>query len=457
MGSTSDRSHGVGLVRASRAVRDAVEDGGVSYAREHAPPRPVSAAAVPLALAIGAVAASCAPDRPDIDQFPIALDREAGPVMIAASFGEGSPAAAVIDVLSPQTARIVPGAEATRRRGEVTIYNRLIPGQAPVARARFGGATIYDYDPCDGGDEPCLVGLGDAAVPYEAVIGTDLLADLALSFDFGQGDVRLYPDIPLGDFDHGLMCTAVFRGPYSGGGTLIVDGAEDGFEGRRAALGACMGFAESGADSGRGANALLLLSTGAGVTVLGESAYARYRSRSNAPPSSELPADTLHLPYGSIQARIGEVSDLSLAAGASDERGPCSEVYTHRIMHRGGCERAGVDACPCPDGNDSCRAGAVVDIDGPIQVAVIADDHPLLQSLRSEVQPALPDVDGILGAGALANLRLDLDYPNDRILVSCSGQYEGEDRADGCRVHPALASADAREVVDHCPAPPGPD
>ena len=77
---------------------------------------------------------------------------------------------------------------------------------------------------------------------------------------------------------------------------------------------------------------------------------------------------------------------------------------------------------------------------------MIPDDHPLLQSLRSELRPGLPDVDGILGASALSGHRVELDYPNNRILFACS------DDAD-CGTYPGIRTGEVRDAIAHCAQP----
>jgi hypothetical protein len=393
--------------------------------------------ALGVALALG----GCDPDRPEIDPFPIAIDTRAGPVMIGASLGDDEARAAVVDTLSPQTAWIRAGAPPSRRHAHLTLWNAPFAEAADVPRARFWGMTVYEVDPC-AGQAPCLLGAGELSTPFEGIIGSDVLSGLAVTLDFAAGELRLYPDIPLSDAAHGRMCKAVFRQPFAGGGTLLISGAEESFEGRRAVLGACIAFEDAPSSSERGTSALLLLSTGIGPTVLGESAYSRYRARSGAPPASALPMATVHLPAGPVRARLGEISSLALAGADSIERGACEELYLHQAMRRDACRSGELQPCPCPEGAMTCRADAVVGLGGPTSVAIIPDDHPLLQSLRSELRPAFADIDGILGASALAGHRVELDYPNNRILFSCTGP--------DCDTYPAIRSAETTPEIAHC-------
>ena len=61
------------------------------------------------------------------------------------------------------------------------------------------------------------------------------------------------------------------------------------------------------------------------------------------------------------------------------------------------------------------------------------------QALRTELRPDQPEVDGILGAGAIRSAEIDVDYPHNRVLMRCS--------SDECTTRPAFAEvADCTQV-----------
>jgi hypothetical protein len=169
--------------------------------------------------------------------------------------------------------------------------------------------------------------------------------------------------------------------------------------------------------------------------VLGRRAYERYR-RSVIGAFAEyesLPVATLHLTSGPVPVRLASIRRLAIVGDTPGDtaRSPCAELRTSRITSNGGCGDDIID-CPCSD-RRFCAAAANATIESPLVIAVIADEHPLLQALREELRPELADVDGLIGTAALRAMRVDLDYPNDRVLLDCVDH-------DRCTITPALGS-----------------
>jgi hypothetical protein len=77
-----------------------------------------------------------------------------------------------------------------------------------------------------------------------------------------------------------------------------------------------------------------------------------------------------------------------------------------------------------------------------VDVAVVDDTNFLLHAARTEVRPGGPEVDGFLGAAALAQARVELDYVTSqpRGIFSC----EPGSPPERCR------------AVARCPRLPGP-
>jgi hypothetical protein len=113
-------------------------------------------------------------------------------------------------------------------------------------------------------------------------------------------------------------------------------------------------------------------------------------------------------------------------------------------MVTGGCsDQLSLDQCPCADDDRFCPTAGAMELGEPIAVAVVPDDLPLLQALRAEVRPSLPEIDGLLGLDALAALRIDLDYPNDRVLLGCRD-------VDRCRPRPGVRSLSSLDQLVAC-------
>jgi hypothetical protein len=371
--------------------------------------RGVSSPAAALLLLV--TVAACDEER-DYDAFPIRLER-AGGAMLAA-----------VDVLSPVTRFDVTGGDATtRRRVDLLLYGVGADG-GTVPRSRVLDLGILDGSPC--GAATCQVGAAGDARAIGGVVGADVLAagGRAARFDFTRDELTFFAGIAGSRGERTAECDAVMNGPFAGGGTLLVEGAEVGYVGRRPVLEACLAY---GAVDQDGVDALLAISTGIGQSVLAASAWDRLAAAEGLPAAADLPRGELLVPSGSIAAGLGTVPRLALVGdlgSASEGRGPCRERYANRLMEEvGTCEAAGVVDCPCR-GEDGvvCDAAAAVDLQRPLEVAVIDDLDPLLQSLRDELRPAQAELDGILAADALQGLRLDLDYPNDRLMLRCLDQ-----------------------------------
>jgi hypothetical protein len=383
---------------------------------------------------------ACAPEPPAVDGLPIPVDLSTGAMTLQVRLGDDQPPLpAVVDTLAPLTVIDDLGlAEPRRRQVDLTVLDAT-----GVPRVRVPRLIALDLHPC-GAAETCQVGL-DAVQPVRAMVGADALSRGAVRFEIGAGTVRLFPDISGSNEARTRACDGVFEAPFFGGGTLLVGGAEVTYEGQRIAVGACFDFdGTAHAAAGRGVDSLLLVSTGTAISVLSESAYARYRNHAvDAPPPGSLPTATLQLPSGPLAGRRATVSSIALLGEGSDERGPCTELYANHLMSRGGCDQdEDVLRCPCRDAS-FCRTAAAVELDRPLEVLVVPDESRLLQALRTELRPALPEIDGILAASALADLRLDVDYPHDRLLWRCTDPAT-------CRVRPAVLRRSALPDITRC-------
>jgi hypothetical protein len=400
------------------------------------------------------LAGACSEDQRAIDPFPIRVDLSQGPVRLAIDVGDG-PIPAIIDTATPLTVldpfeEGEPVPAARRRRVTVTLLGLDDVGQPTISRARFPGTAALELHPCPD-TRLCRVGMGEDAVEFGGIVGADVLARSAARFDFPSAELRFFPETSGDAAQLGNDCNAVVGQAFAGGGTVLVGGTEIPFAGLRPVVGACLDQPDAPHDEERGSDALMVLSTGLGISVLAASAYERYATTSGAPPLDSLPVGELHMPSGAAEARLGQVGSLalvgSLGNGSEDvqDRGPCRELYLNRVMASRACDDpdSGIGECPCPNGGNFCSTGAAVALDRSIDVAVLDDGHPVLQALRDELRPQTPELDGILGTAALSSLRLELDYINDRMVMRCLSP-------DGCQTLPAVRSTQARDDLDAC-------
>lgn len=418
----------------------------------------------------------CSSGSTPVPPFPMPVDLDAGPVLIGISTTgtDAGPWTAVVDTLSPlsvvDVGRLagVPVPEAPRRhRLDLVLHGLGVQGAVP--QVRFGGVSVLDLYPCgaDGDTDPaCLVGLTGQETPVHAVLGADLLARGAVRFAFAASRMFFFPDITGSNEDRTGLCEAVFESPFHGGGTMVLGGAEVSYSGRRIALGGCVYQEElAGCSYGKALIAdtdldgQFLVSTGLAISVVSERFYERYQAFTGAPPLADLPATMLHMPSGAIPVHLGEMRNLALVGQVNQNRGPCTERCTNACLHwkiSDGAADAGPtdDAGVCPaESTSATRAGATIDLRGPFAVAIASDALPLLQALRDELRPELPEIDGILAPSALMPLVVDVDYPNNRVIARCA---RPDDPA--CLVRPAFTSqTEARQASNGqdgtCPSP----
>jgi len=399
------------------------------------------------------------------DPFPIHIGRETGAVMIGVRPPEGSDLDAVLDVLSPVTLTDPRTCKSQRLvTSDLLLLGRSAPdGPFDVPRARLRAAEVISLHPCacpeSEEEEPssCAVGRPGLTQPFGAIVGANVLAGDALRLRLGDAQVFILADIGGDERDRTFACDAVFPSPYRGGGTLVISGTEVPFGGRRVTLETCLGNDPAQAtQSARGGDALLVMSTGIGISLLSEPAYDRYREAALArvpaptappPPLDQLPEASALLPSGPVLGRRAAIDRLALAAAtSSSSRAPCRQVYAHHYLLAETPPPG--DDFPCTTGT-FCSVPAIVELAPPggIEVLVVPDGDATLQALRAELRPDQPEVDGILGADTLRLTEIDVDYPHNRVLMRCTAP------ADQCVTRPALAAKEDRGQICRCVGP----
>jgi hypothetical protein len=418
------------------------------------------------------------------DPFPTQIDDSSGALLVGMQPVGASKQRAVLDLLSPFTL-VDPGqmGDPTLSTVDLLLLGKNVDDTLTLPRARFTQAQLISLHPCAtaNSDDPtklpdctvaprddkhplpvCAVGTPSDLRPFDGVIGADALAGDAIRLRLASDDIFVLADIGGSDRSRTLSCEAVFNAPYRGGGTLVISGTELPFGNRRITLSACLG---QGEDPGamptdltritqQGADALFVVSTGIGISILDESAYRRYQTAvPGAPDVETLPPGAVCLPSGLVTGGLATINRMALV-GASISNGlsPCRHIYAHHMLADGPvaqhpemtCSGATGGNCPCKDGSSFCAVPAILELTPSpnIPVLVVPDTEPTLQALRTELRPDQPEVDGLLGADALRAAEIDVDYPHDRLIARCS--------QPGCRVRPQLTQEGDRCRINGC-------
>lgn len=409
------------------------------------------------------------------DPFPINVDTTSGAILVGMRQAGTEDHIAVLDLLSPFT--VVdqkPTTDPMLSYVDLTLLGERDTGGSPggafdldsaVPRARFPESQLIALHPCndtcDPSDascvpSPCNVGSGATPRPFQAIIGADVLAGDAVRLRLGDDQIFVLPDVGGSDRGRSLDCDTVFNSPYRGGGTLVIGHTELAFGNRRLTLQACLGpdpDPKKPQDQ-RGTDALLVVSTSLGISILDESAYRRYVSvHPGSPALDALPAASVYLPSGLVTGRQATIDGLALVAvSTSNALAPCRQMYAHHLLTTYQLSDAQCDRsinpfdCPCEDGTGFCAVPAVLELTPPlpagIAVLVVPDTEPTLQALRTELRPDQPEVDGILGTDVLRAAEIDVDYPHDRLLARCRG--------NNCSARPQLAQQSDICQINQC-------
>jgi hypothetical protein len=190
-----------------------------------------------------------------------------------------------------------------------------------------------------------------------------------------------------------------------------------------------------------GIDLTLMVDTGVGPLVLSKTAWDRIKAWLPIDPVEiEADDDPLRIATWPVEiptiywSTIPNFALVDLESGAAMDPGPCVELQRARRIERVSVAVANdmtSTACTEPCDNDprepdkAQNSAAYLELTGSplrqIPVAVISDDEPYLQGLRFDVRPEGPELDGVIGAGALGGARVEIDYVSGppRAVFSC--------------------------------------
>jgi hypothetical protein len=423
-----------------------------------------------LAALIAALVGGSACSAPccTYDSRPIRLQRAAGgELMVRLQDDDGAKGTALVDTGTPVTvfADGTDGVVGIRRHDLRLLGPDDTAGNAPI-RALLDGVTMIHAP---------LSALSDGTAPM-ALLGGDLLTSFSVEFGFAVPELVLWPEQPAPDGFLSAAGYAVLRirrrgageteavapssgigpsGPYQFPSSLLAMRAcaTPAVFDREAPLpqSCCVGDEQTLAT---GVDLALLLGTGYGPIILSRSAWARVTRNLVPPPVTTVRA--LHAATATqpiLDAQWSTLPRLALVDREADTAvnpGPCVELGRSRRLEQvalaqsRNAERA-VCALPCDQDPRSAgsaqNAAAYIELGGDLPVAIIDDGDPLLGGRGAQIFPDGPQIDGILGAAALRNARVEIDYRGQpaRAIFSCA---------------PDVAESACR-TVGRCPRLPG--
>ena len=390
------------------------------------------------------------------DPFPIDVDTTTGAIRVGVEPEGSATVTGLIDLLSPFTIMDHgPTAVPSISYPNIVIDGAAGPGgPLDLPRATLDEPQLLALHPCDDSVETCTIGPEGSDQPFTAILGADSLAGDDIRLDLASSQISILANVA-GDEEHrSIVCDAVFPSPYTGGGTAIINGTELDYDGRRITIGTCVAFDPDPniLQSQRGVDMLFVASTAIGISILGTSAYERYRTFENdTPPDVDaLPTATVVLPSGPVTGHVATLPRLALVAfDASTPRGPCRDDYLHHLLTLRDCNNT--EDCPCKDGGGDnsdllvCSVPGITELEPPdgFPMLVIDDADPTLQALSTELPPDQTQVDGIFGTSLLSAFEMDADFPHDRVLTRCAGQ-------PNCSTRPEFPDEAARPQVQNC-------
>ncbi len=334
-----------------------------------------------------------------------------------------------------------PMAEPRAHTDTLEVLDAVLP-TAPL-RAVFRDVRLWDL---------CAGPAGDANTQVGGVLGNDLLSHYSLALrlpsDAGQSPtMTLYTTLPASESRLAEDGYAVI-GFLSRGSAELVSASGAGLgsvSGTRPVVRTCAAPREFASDEveeicekgeanlrASGANLLLGISTGHGPLVLSASAWARITGQAAVAPDGSEPPLYSPLVSEPVPAHWVTLPRLALMdRGDSDDDWPgaCVELARSRRIEWTLANQA-TGACyqPCDsDGSLARTSLAYLELGGALAAAVVSDTSDLMRTLNVDVPPGA-QIDGLIGAAALAGTRLEIDYPSGpdgRLTAVCES---GADR-----------------------------
>jgi hypothetical protein len=409
------------------------------------------------AVAAAGSSAACTDPCCRFDSRPIGLERAGqGELLARVSIDGEGPRQALLDTGTPITIWNAPltdrPPQVKRRDIHILGVTAGNPTRAILRRTQTLAAPL---SPLPG---------ETATITPIALLGGDLLANFSVEIGFAAPQLVLWTEQQATDAFLSSAGYAVLHLQRRGGGELESKDPEDlgpdgpyqypasmlvlracaapeGFDREQAPPPRCCGNDQR--TLATGTDLSLVLGTGYGPVILSRSAWNRLLTRFDTAPVLESRPLVVATAQEPIAAQWGMLPRLALVDREADpavDPGPCVELGRSRRLEQVALSQSRnaehalcaltCDQDPRTDGRAQNSAG-YLELAGSLPVAIIDDGERLLQTLRAEVHPGAPEVDGILGANALRSARVELDYRTQpaRAIFSC----EASAAAGDCR------------------------
>jgi hypothetical protein len=338
---------------------------------------------------------------------------------------------------------------------------RLQDGQFPsITRFRFPEVEVFQLSlPTIKLSHPIF----KEPLAVNSLLGVSVLSHFVLHLSYaadsllGSSFFMFKDDIPDSNFDlasdcdisgstaaqhNPMSCYASFSTPPIGGGLMRINDQDFDVPATRIVIPVCLmpdpiDELQSPKDpkniNPSGIDVLAVLATGLGTSIISQSALARLQSQWNIQEEGHT---ILNLPYGQEEASIIHVERLALVADEANDLSACGELSRRiRLFQSNNSatpllamdqEKNGASVAFISQ-NITYAKGAVpamklpvAFMSQPIEFAVLPDDSPLLQGLRKELMPYVNDIDILLGGSVLQFFEMDVDYPQNRLILQCN-------------------------------------
>lgn len=337
----------------------------------------------------------------------------------------GSNIMAVVDTNSPFNV-VSQNKTNASQSGELRLQDGAHP---EVTRFIFPQIEVYDFNLNQ-------LGLNDT-VEAQGIIGAPLLQNFAVHFSYGtKPTVTLSDGIP--DTDQELAtdcssaslfsstpqappgCWAVISTPLHGGGSLLLGENLVDVPASRLVVPLCLlpdplmstPPASEVIIEASGLPVMGIVATGLPTSIITRSAWQRLGDKAKN-LAKEKGTAVLHLPSGDEEVSLASLERIALVSDESFDRGPCGELARRRRLQNS-------DQAVFQDADKERNGASVAMLNLTIEVAIIADESPLIQGLRQELRPYTPDADLLLGGDFLKNFEVEIDYPDNRLILQCA-------------------------------------